>query len=119
MVSIVNDAAEILEATGMLLRRIAADNAVVKEDVAAVVFSLTPDLNAAFPAKAARLMGWTDVPLFCCVEIDAAGALPRCIRVLMLVHSSREPGEIRHVYLKGAAALREDAGSAAAGPPRN
>ena len=58
-------------------------NNIVKEDLAAVIFSVTSDLNAVFPAKAARRMGWTDVPLLDVAEIDVPGALPRCIRVLM------------------------------------
>jgi len=111
-----NDEGEILAATAELLRQIVTDNAVAKENVAAVIFSLTPDLNAAFPAKAARRMGWTDVPLFCSVEIGVTGALPRCIRVLMLVNTSMKPREIKHVYLKGAAVLREDLEAAAADP---
>lgn len=76
--------------------------------MAAVIFSVTSDLNAVFPAKAARRMGWTDVPLLDVAEIDVPGALPRCIRVLMLLNTDKNTHEIVHVYLKGAAALRKD-----------
>jgi len=104
--AIANDEAKILEATAALLEQMVTANAVAKEDIAAVIFSLTSDLNAVFPAKAARQMGWTQVPLFCCTEVDVPGALPGCIRVLMLAHTSRRPDQISHVYLGEAASLR-------------
>jgi len=103
-----NNENEILEATTELLQQIVTTNNIVKEDVAAVVFSLTVDLNAVFPAKAARQMGWTDVPLFDVVEVDVPGALPRCIRILMLLNTDRSIQEIKHVYLRGASVLRQD-----------
>ncbi|MGI6307141.1 MAG: chorismate mutase [Dethiobacteria bacterium] len=103
-----NDAREILQATKELLQKMQQKNSLEKENIAAVVFSMTKDLNAVFPAQAARELGWKYVPLFCTEEIDVPGALPRCIRVLMLVNSSMRPEEIRHVYLGGAAALRKD-----------
>ena len=103
-----NEEGKILEAAAQLLNRILEVNSVSKEDITAVIFSMSKDLNAAFPAKAARQMGWNEVPLFCCTEIDVPDALPKCIRVLMLVNTSRKQGEIKHVYLGGAAALRED-----------
>lgn len=103
-----NDEKNILEATTELLQQIVTKNNIVKEDIAAVIFSLTSDLNAVFPAKAARQMGWTDIPLFDTVEIPVPGALPRCIRVLMLVNTNRKAQEIKHIYLRGAAVLRDD-----------
>lgn len=103
-----NDAEEILGATEELLLEMLRRNSLDKEDIAAVIFSLTADLNAAFPAEAARRLGWIYVPLFCTGEINVPGSLPRCIRVLMLVNSTKKPEEIRHVYLRGAAALRTD-----------
>lgn len=103
-----NNKKEILEATTELLQKIIDENVVAREDISAVIFTLTRDLNDVFPAEAARQLGWTDVPLFCSVEIDVPGALPRCIRVLMLVNTSRKSQDIKHQYLKGAAALRED-----------
>lgn len=91
-----------------LLRRIQAENAFPLEDVAGVFFTATPDLNAAFPATAARRLGWDRVPLLCAVEMDVPQATPRCIRVLVLVNTSRGQDEVRHVYLKGARSLRPD-----------
>ena len=103
-----NDAREILQATQELLQEMQQKNSLVKEDIAAVIFSMTRDLDAVFPAQAARQLGWIYVPLFCTGEIAVPGALPRCIRVLMLVNTDRQPEEISHVYLKGAVALRKD-----------
>lgn len=103
-----NDAAAILQATEELLQKMLENNAIEKDDIAAIIFSMTADLNAVFPAKAARQLGWNDVPLFDTTEIDVPGALPRCIRVLMLINTLKEPREIRHVYLRGAVVLRED-----------
>jgi chorismate mutase len=103
-----NDAHEILEATKELLQEMLQKNSIVKEEIAAIIFSMTADLNAVFPAKAARQMGWTYVPLFDTSEINVPGSLSRCIRVLMLINSTRTPEEIRHVYLRGAVVLRED-----------
>ncbi len=103
-----NNKKEILEATTELLQKIIDENEVAREDISAVIFTLTRDLNAVFPAEAARQLGWTDVPLFCSVEVDVPGALPRCIRVLMLVYTSRKSQNVKHQYLKGATALRED-----------
>ncbi len=83
-------------------------NAFVADDVVTVIFTATPDLRAEFPAYAARLLGMTDVPLLCAQEIDVAGAMPRVVRALVLVETTRPRAEIRHVYLRGAAALRTD-----------
>ena len=91
-----------------LLREMTARNGVQLEDIASVLFSLTPDLRAAFPALGAREMGWVHVPMLHFCEIDVPGALPRVIRVLMHVNTVRGQREIEHVYLDGAAALRPD-----------
>ena len=85
------------------LRRLGAD-----EDLISAVFTVTADLTTAFPARAARELGWVDVPLLCAVEIPVPDALPRCVRVLLHVHSARPRAAIAHVYLRGAAALRPD-----------
>jgi chorismate mutase len=103
-----NDADTIIAATRELLRRIAAANDVQAEDVASVIFTATPDLNAAYPARAAREMGWINVPLLCMQEMVVPGSLPCCIRVLMLWNTDRPPEQIRHVYLGRARALRPD-----------
>lgn len=110
-----NEEEKILEATGQLLQKMVSDNSIEKKDIATVIFSLTTDLDAVFPAKAARQIGWEEIPLFCCTEIDVPGALPRCIRVLMLVNTSRSLQDIKHVYLRGAAALRKDLAAEAFG----
>ena len=102
-----NTAEDILAAAGQLLERIVAENDVDLSAVAAVHFSATPDLNRAFPARAARMMGWLDVPLFCHVEMDVPGSLPRCIRILMLVNTDKPQDRIRHVYLGETRRLRE------------
>lgn len=103
-----NEACEILEATKELLLEMSLKNSIKEEDIGAIFFTMTEDLDAAFPAEAARELGWKSVPLLCAREIDVPGSLSRCIRVLMLVNSNKKPEEIRHIYLKGATALRED-----------
>jgi len=104
----INDAGAIVAATRELLERIVAANGVVAEDVASVIFTATPDLDAAYPARAARDMGWTSVPLMCTQEMAVAGSLPRCIRVLVLWNTDRPAEQIRHVYLGEARNLRPD-----------
>ncbi len=103
-----NNSKEILEAAKKLLQEIMRRNSLKKEQLAAVIFSMTADLNAAFPAKAARELGWKYVPLFCTNEVDVPGSLPRCIRVLMLVNTEKTAQEVTHVYLGGTVVLRED-----------
>lgn len=104
----INDAGAIVAATRELLERIVAANGVAAEDVAGVIFTATPDLNAAYPARAARDMGWTAVPLMCAQEMTVAGSLSRCIRVLVLWNTDRPADQIRHVYLGEARNLRPD-----------
>lgn len=104
----INDAGAIVAATRELLERIVAVNSVAAEDVASVIFTATPDLNAAYPARAARDMGWTAVPLMCTQEMAVVGSLPRCIRVLVLWNTDRPADQIRHVYLGEARNLRPD-----------
>ncbi|HZT13875.1 MAG TPA: chorismate mutase [Candidatus Baltobacteraceae bacterium] len=98
----------IVAATKRLLAAMIERNGVQTADIASVLFSLTPDLRAAFPALGAREMGWVHVPMLHFTEIDVPGALPRVIRVLMHVSTEREQHEIEHVYLDGAAVLRPD-----------
>jgi chorismate mutase len=97
--------AEIYSATQELLTEMIALNSIDSKDVAAVLFSMTPDLKSAFPAKAARLMGWETVPLFCQVEIDVPESLPLCIRVLILLNTIAEQDAIKHVYLRDSTVL--------------
>src|SRR5262249_33922678 len=101
-----------LAAASELLRRMTAINDIEVDHIASVIFTMTPDLNAVFPAEAARrLVGWGAVPLMCMREIPVPGALALCVRVLMLVNTTRTIGEIQHVYLGGAARLRPDLAS--------
>jgi len=103
-----NERAAILEGTTELVAEVMARNSLVTDIVISVVFTATPDLTAEFPAYAARLMGLTDVPLLCTTEIAVPGAMPRVLRLMAHVETARSRGEIRHVYLRGATALRTD-----------
>lgn len=103
-----NTAAAILEATLDLLRVMIAQNEIDPADVASAFFSTTPDLNAAFPAYAARQLGWLEVPLMCAHEMAVPGDVPRCIRVMLHLNTAKPQGAIRHAYLRGAVALRRD-----------
>ncbi len=103
-----NDEAPILEATRVLLREMMLLNSLDDAQLVSVIFTATPDLSAAFPARAARELGWNDVPLLCMSEMAVPGSLPRCIRVLMHAELPVEAGRGRHVYLGGAAELRPD-----------
>lgn len=103
-----NDRDQLLAATAELVRAVLERNALDPDDLISVIFTATPDLTAEFPAYAARAMGITDVPFLCATEIDVPGAMPRVVRLLAHVDSERSRDDIRHVYLRGAAALRTD-----------
>jgi chorismate mutase len=98
----------IYAATQQLLSAIAERNGIAATDDIISVITVTADLRSAFPALAAREMGWEDVPLLCTMEIPVPGALPRVIRVLVHVESERPRAAIEHVYLGAAQALRPD-----------
>lgn len=98
----------IREAVMELLDAVLDDNDLVPADLISAVFTATPDLVSEFPAHAARLYGWTDIPLLCAQELPVVGALPRCIRVMVHAESTRTRHEIRHVYLRDAVLLRAD-----------
>jgi chorismate mutase len=83
-------------------------NDIKQVDVASALFTVTTDLNAEFPALAARQLGWLDVPLLCCYEIEVPGALPRCVRVLINWNTDTPQNEIVHVYSRDAQQLRPD-----------
>lgn len=100
-----NTAEAISTATCQMLREIERRNDIVVADVISAFFSLTPDLTATFPARAARTIGWHTVPMLDTVEVNVPGSLPRTIRVLLHVDTQRE---VRHTYLGGAVALRPD-----------
>ena len=103
-----NTAEEILRATAELLGTMIAANEIEQEQVASVMFTTTMDLNAAFPAVAARDLGWTDVALLNAHEMAVPGALSRCIRILLHLNTERTAKEIRHIYLRDARKLRPD-----------
>lgn len=103
-----NDRDELLAATAELVRTVLERNALSPSDLISVIFTATPDLTAEFPAYAARAIGITDVPFLCATEIDVPGAMPRVVRLLAHVDCDRARDDIRHVYLRGAAALRTD-----------
>lgn len=101
-----NDREEILAATAELLQLMISQNELLAEDVASVIFTVTADLDAEFPALAARRLGWTEVALMCAREIPVPGSLGMCIRILLHVNTTRSAAEIQHVYIRGAVSLR-------------
>lgn len=103
-----NSREDILLAAHDLITGIIDANEIVVDDVASILFSTTADLNAEFPAVAARNLGFTNTALECLVEMNVPGSLARCIRVLMHVNSDKQQKEIRHIYLKNAKSLRAD-----------
>ncbi len=103
-----NTAEAILDATRELLLAVIEANGIEEDYVASVIFTTTPDLNAVYPAQAAREIGWRRAALMGCQEIDAQEGLPRCIRVLVHWNTTRTLDEIRHVYMRGAERLRRD-----------
>ena len=98
----------ILSATRELLQAMLQANGVRSEDIAAIHFTLTPDLNAAFPAEAARQLGMRLVPLLCAREIGVPGSMGQVVRVLMLVNTNLKQDQIKHVFLGETQKLRDD-----------
>jgi chorismate mutase len=103
-----NERGAVLEGTTELVTEVMTRNSLTHDDVISVLFTATPDLTAEFPALAARKIGFQDVPLLCAAEIAVPDALPRVVRLLMHVETSRPRSAVQHVYLRGAAALRLD-----------
>ncbi len=112
-----NDAEQILGATRALLARIMEVNAIHIEDIASVIFTATADLDAVYPARAAREMGWQHTPLLCMQEMAVVGSLPRCVRVLLHWNTDLAPEQVQHVYLGEARKLRPDLVAARGSPP--
>ena len=104
----VNSAAAILDATQELLEAMIASNQIAEDEVASILFTATPELTAAYPAKAARLIGWKRTALMGFVEADVEDGLPMCIRVLIHWNTDKSIGDIRHVFLREAIQLRPD-----------
>jgi len=98
----------IVAASKSLLQKLVEANEVEISDIACVLFTTTPDLNAAFPAAGARELGWTQVPLLCGHEMSVPGSLPRCLRVLVLFNTDKRNEDIVHVYLGDAVKLRDE-----------
>jgi chorismate mutase len=103
-----NEREDILAATRQLLALMVRRNGIDKQDVASAIFTTSPDLDAEFPALAARQLGWLDVPLLCGHELGVPGSLPRCIRVLVHWNTDRKQSEIEHIYIREAVRLRPD-----------
>ncbi|HEY2042301.1 MAG TPA: chorismate mutase [Jatrophihabitans sp.] len=103
-----NEREAVLDGASELVIEMMRRNEISSEDLISILFTATPDLTAEFPAYAARQLGLTDVPLMCACEIAVPGALPRTLRLLAHVDTGKARADIRHVYLRGAAALRTD-----------
>ena len=99
---------EVLAASAEMVQAVLDRNGLTPDDLISVVFTATPDLTSEFPAYAARQMGIVDVPLLCATEIAVPGAMPRVLRLLAHVETDLPRSQVRHVYLRGAAALRTD-----------
>ena len=101
-----NTAEAIYEATRELLSRLIEANEIEEQDVAAAYFTMTPDLNACFPAAAARQLGWNSTALMGATEVDVPGSFKRCIRILILLNTDKAPADLVNLYLNGTATLR-------------
>ncbi|HWO94595.1 MAG TPA: chorismate mutase [Dehalococcoidia bacterium] len=104
-----NSREAIVEATVELLTAMVRENDLLADDVASAFFTTTPDINAEFPALAAReALKWTNVAMLCGHEMSVPGSLPKCLRILLHANTEKRQDEIVHVYLKGARVLRSD-----------
>ena len=101
-----NTAEDIYGATREMLQDLIEANGIEEQDVAMAYFTVTPDLDAAFPAAAARQLGWNNTALMCATEIPVPDSLSSCVRVLILINTDKEPDELHNVYLKGTDVLR-------------
>ena len=99
---------QVTERSQELILRLMERNDLVEDDIVSVLFTATADVTSIFPATAIREIGFGAVPLLCAAEIAVPGAMPRCIRVLLHVHTTRPRDEMHHVYLHGAQGLRDD-----------
>jgi len=100
----------ILSATAELLRALQEANGFRPEEVESAIFTSSPDLTAEYPARAARSLGWTEVPLLGAAEVAVPDGLPHCIRLLLHFYTAKPQRELKHMYLRGAAKLRPDRG---------
>lgn len=103
-----NSQSAILETASELLRTIMVANALAPQNLISILFTMTPDLDAAFPTRAARELGWTDIPLLDAQQPRVPGDLERCLRVMIHCECERSTTEIKHIYLGEARRLRPD-----------
>jgi chorismate mutase len=103
-----DDLEHVNERVQALVRAVLERNEVDHDDIVSIIFTATEDIVSTFPATAARGLGLGDVPLLCARELSVAGATPRCVRMLVHTYTTRERGELHHVYLEGARGLRDD-----------
>ena len=101
-----DDAVEMEEAVAELVTAMLEANNLTSDEVISVVLTATPDLHSAFPARAVRRMGWSDVPLLCAQEIDVTGAMDKVVRVLVHADAAIPRSQVSHVYLRGTESLR-------------
>jgi chorismate mutase len=99
---------QVTERTNELLAAVLEQNDAHLDDLISVLFTATSDLTSMFPATAARELGFGEVPLLCATEIEVPGSTPRCIRVMLHLHTAKSRSELHHVYLHGAKGLRDD-----------
>lgn len=103
-----NTRESILDGALKLVLALVEENGISSENVSSVLFTVTPDLNAAFPAEVRTQIGWNLVPFLCGQEIPVPGSLQRLVRILILFETDRSQNQIRHLYLGEAASLRPD-----------
>lgn len=103
-----NVESEVLDQASKLIKQIISKNSLKIEDIISIIFTVTDDLNAVYPAAAVRKMGIVDVPLMCVQEMKVPGSLEKCLRVMLHISTDRNKSEIEHVYLEGATVLRPD-----------
>ena len=101
-------AAQVTERSQELMRELMERNGLVEDDIVSILFTATGDVHSIFPATAIREIGFGAVPLLCAAEIAVPGSMPKCIRVLLHVNTTRSRAEMHHVYLHGAQGLRDD-----------
>jgi chorismate mutase len=104
----VDEKAHVQERVIALLQRMTGDNDVDHDDIVSILFTATSDLHSMFPASAAREIGYGDVPLICARELDVSWGTPQCLRVMMHLYTDRARDALHHIYLHGAANLRDD-----------
>ena len=103
-----NTESDILAAAERLLSELIDRNGILSDDIASAFFTTSPDLNAEYPAVAARKLGWTNVALLCGLEMDVPHGMQRCLRILIHWNTDKSPEDIVHVYLDRTRSLRPD-----------